>query len=316
MPQPDVPFVSTASAYGYLGVNIFFVISGYVIFLTEMESTPSRFLASRISRLYPAFLVCLLITYGAHLFWGGPRDVSSGAFFANLTMIPQWFGYLEMDGTYWSLEREIVFYGFIMGLLLIGWLRHIRWFIAGWLILATLESYQRVWVLELYLLANWAPFFSAGMLLRLMQKGDRSRLTYVLLSWSIVLSLYLTWREAAFKLHIPMPHISVVIMLLSYALFAVIALGKLSLKPSRWILLGSAYSYPLYLLHHDLGYYLAKTDLLNGLSGGVQGLVLLVFMLLLTATVHHQIEQRFARPLRALVLRLCESVRGLLRHPA
>ena len=53
---------------GFLGVNVFFVISGYVIFKKIIRETragaftPLAFIKSRINRLLPALLVMILAT--------------------------------------------------------------------------------------------------------------------------------------------------------------------------------------------------------------------------------------------------------------
>lgn len=48
---------------GFMGVETFFIISGFVILLTiERSGNWKNFLANRISRLYPAYWVCVTIT--------------------------------------------------------------------------------------------------------------------------------------------------------------------------------------------------------------------------------------------------------------
>jgi peptidoglycan/LPS O-acetylase OafA/YrhL len=42
--------------YGYLGVEFFFMISGYVIFFSATNSSASKFIVSRAVRLYPLFV--------------------------------------------------------------------------------------------------------------------------------------------------------------------------------------------------------------------------------------------------------------------
>ena len=49
---------------GYVGVNLFFIISGFVIFMTvERTARPADFVVSRISRLYPAYWVAIILTF-------------------------------------------------------------------------------------------------------------------------------------------------------------------------------------------------------------------------------------------------------------
>jgi peptidoglycan/LPS O-acetylase OafA/YrhL len=56
MACPSVP-------WGYLGVNLFFVISGFVIFMTlDRTLVPLDFVISRTSRLFPAYWAAIIIT--------------------------------------------------------------------------------------------------------------------------------------------------------------------------------------------------------------------------------------------------------------
>jgi peptidoglycan/LPS O-acetylase OafA/YrhL len=314
LPVPEQSWIYYLSAYGYLGVNIFFVISGYVIFLTALDSTRARFIASRISRLWPAYLVCFAITCTSHIVLSPKLDTSLLNIIANLTMVPQWFGQTALDGSYWSLEREILFYLFVLALLNFNQLKNVRFFIAGWLLLATVESFQRIWLLELVAMANWGSFFCAGMLLRLIQRGARDRMTYGLLAWSMSVSIYLTWRDAAYKLHIPTPEVSPFLMVLAFILFIFIAFGKMQLRPSKWIALGSAYSYPLYLIHHDFGYNLATIAPFNLLSGASRGMALMLVMIIITVTVHHLFEKRMTTPFKTASLNVLNALKRLRPH--
>src|SRR6266511_5718154 len=65
-----IPFAST---YGWLGVNFFFAISGFVICLVASRGTFSvrSFLIKRIFRLYPLWLVMLTTFALTALLWRG-----------------------------------------------------------------------------------------------------------------------------------------------------------------------------------------------------------------------------------------------------
>ena len=98
--------------YGYLGVQFFFMISGFVIFLTLNYSTSAiDFLYKRFSRLYPVFWACVFITFTIIAALGLPgREKSFYTIKWNLTMIPTVFGSSAIDGAYWSLVPEFFFY--------------------------------------------------------------------------------------------------------------------------------------------------------------------------------------------------------------
>ena len=59
---PTYPILGDFSKYGYMGVELFFMISGFVILMTTINKSPVDFVISRVSRLYPAFWIALSLT--------------------------------------------------------------------------------------------------------------------------------------------------------------------------------------------------------------------------------------------------------------
>lgn len=106
----SVPIVSFP--WGHYGVNLFFMISGFVIFLTlHRIRRPADFLVSRFSRLYPAFWVAVILTFLlTHLFELPGKTVDVGTALANLLMFHGWFKVPHVDNVYWTLEIELTFY--------------------------------------------------------------------------------------------------------------------------------------------------------------------------------------------------------------
>lgn len=98
-----IPEVINFAKYGYLGVEFFFMISGYVIFFSAMNRSASEFAVSRAVRLYPAFWVALLFTTTIAYFWADTMmRVRISQVLANATMVPTLFGYPYVDGVYWD----------------------------------------------------------------------------------------------------------------------------------------------------------------------------------------------------------------------
>jgi peptidoglycan/LPS O-acetylase OafA/YrhL len=107
----DWPLIT---AVGWIGVQVFFVISGFVIATSAANSTASRFFISRFTRLVPAAWVCATITLIAWLLIdvGSPSShlreyVKSIAF----VPVPAW-----IDSVYWTLGVEIAFYALVLAL--------------------------------------------------------------------------------------------------------------------------------------------------------------------------------------------------------
>jgi len=90
--------------YGRLGVEFFFIISGFVIFMTLSKTkTGIDFIMSRFSRLYPVFWASVLFTFFIVSLFSLPGREVNGlkAVLANLTMLPNILGYPLIDGAYW-----------------------------------------------------------------------------------------------------------------------------------------------------------------------------------------------------------------------
>lgn len=100
--------------YGWIGVDIFFLISGYCIAMTiENSKNFYFFITRRFSRLYPAFFFCATITLLFYYFFSLPgREVDFVTGLKNiflLNFIPG-FQVKYIDGIYWALALEVKFY--------------------------------------------------------------------------------------------------------------------------------------------------------------------------------------------------------------
>ena len=120
-----LPYVSVTEhfplfSYGWLGVELFFMISGFVIFMTLDKSTSySSFLKKRWLRLFPAMLIASILLFLAGGFfpeWSAMtpyvKNLLPGLIFTNPETLTQLTGieFKSMAGSFWSLYVEAVFY--------------------------------------------------------------------------------------------------------------------------------------------------------------------------------------------------------------
>lgn len=165
MTRLSMPALAPLAAYGYLGVELFFLISGFVILMTVQGVSLGAFIASRVGRLYPAFWICCTLTFLVTLLFGAPRfSASFGQYLANMTMLSGFVGVRPIDGVYWSLFVELQFYALIALLLLGGQMRHVERWLLGWLALVVLGRWVPLGKLGVLLLDGYAPLFAAGAL--------------------------------------------------------------------------------------------------------------------------------------------------------
>ena len=94
---------------GHLGVDIFFVLSGYFIskILFDKEVDTIYYLKGRISRLMPAYLISLIVIWLIHY----NIYNSYKGFIANIFFLPIFFKKnILMNFVAWSLAWEWIFY--------------------------------------------------------------------------------------------------------------------------------------------------------------------------------------------------------------
>ncbi|WP_067063281.1 acyltransferase family protein [Roseateles chitosanitabidus] len=173
-----------AVPYGYLGVNLFFMISGFVIFMTlERTSRPLDFVVSRFSRLYPAYWGALLLTFGlTHLIGLPGKTVGLDVLAVNVTMIQGFFGVPHVDNVYWTLEVELLFYFWALLSHRLGGASGLRSFLFGCLALRlvyagalALFQVDLPWVGQRWLLLPYICWFALGVAIYRLSRGERGQ---------------------------------------------------------------------------------------------------------------------------------------------
>jgi peptidoglycan/LPS O-acetylase OafA/YrhL len=241
---------------GGLGVSLFFAISGYVIFMTLNNTRSARdFVASRFSRLFPVFWVCVILTW---LLWRvvqwptmptGGRDL-----LLNLTMLPEQFNALPTSTVYWSLREELLFYGWMLALWQLGLLKRPVLWIGLWLAATAVfvgfhlrGSYPIPFPIAQALILKYIAWFMLGVLVYVHQQGRISTLTFA--SLALVAIACATLRAGP---NTGWPAGICAVLTLGAVFLAV--RGKLAVAGHRVLVFFGAISYPLYLIHEPFGW--------------------------------------------------------------
>ncbi|MEJ0058909.1 MAG: acyltransferase [Terricaulis sp.] len=110
--------------FGWVGVEVFFVISGFVIAFSAEGVSAASFARARVLRLAPAAWICASLTSVVALMisfdW---RPVLAADFLRSVLFSP--IG-PYIDGVYWTLGIEISFYVLVFILLLVSRFRYIE----------------------------------------------------------------------------------------------------------------------------------------------------------------------------------------------
>ena len=116
--------------FGWVGVEIFFVISGFVIANSASACSATEFLFGRALRLYPAVWVCSTVTFVVLLlFASGNASEFILPYVRAMLLIPKGINGQWIDCVYWTLAAEMAFYGLVFCALLTKkvTLRHLAW---------------------------------------------------------------------------------------------------------------------------------------------------------------------------------------------
>ena len=112
----DVQYRSAApfTWFGWVGVEIFFVISGFVIANSASRSSPAEFLLGRALRLYPAVWVCATATFLVLVFFScAPASEFVLPYIHAMLLVPAGVTKQSLDAVYWTLAAETAFYGLV-----------------------------------------------------------------------------------------------------------------------------------------------------------------------------------------------------------
>ena len=244
-----------------IGLLIFFAISGYVIMMSAEGRSAFDFAAGRFARLWPTFVVCATITAVVLSIWPVPALSAPTVrqWLAHLVILSRVFGQPFLDGAYWTIAYEIIFYGWIFVALATGLLKsHWRLIVTVWLAISVLnETALQSVVLQKLLITQYSGYFAFGLAL-FRTRLENSRASFAVLSlaagWAIAapfitepefISLYGFGRNTA-GLAAMGPLALAAVTIAIYA-------PTLPIKRGLAISLGGL-TYPLYLLHQNIGY--------------------------------------------------------------
>ena len=316
-PPASLAGVGQWASYGRLGVPLFFVISGFVMLMSAWGKDVPSFVASRVGRLFPAYWVAVAFSIVLVLrvwpenpaFLGHPITTSGGLL--NFTMFQTAFGVPDVDGPYWTLWYEARFYALIGVLMVIGITRaRVLAFCALWPVIGAVAAGAQANMLSTVLMPDYAPFFAGGMLLYLLYRDGHDLGTWLLLGLQGVIALNYTVSvyPGLLTLETPYPPSKALIALATAACFGLVALvtlTPLARIDMRWMAVAGALTYPLYLVHENLGWYVIHL-MRDQVSPWTAVLCATGAALVAAVALHHLVEKPLGPRLRAATLTMFE----------
>ena len=302
---------------GTTGVDLFFIISGFVIFLSiNQVSNIKEFIINRVSRLYPTywtavsftfiFIVSIALqakTFGTeHLFL---------KYLANLTMFHFYLDTDNLDGPYWTMIIEMLFYITIMIFYRFKILSHIRTIgvITCIIIFISNNFYFDNYYVQYYML--WVPifqfiplFFSGILFYKLYHEKQHKLINYLIIILCLICQItFFTFsgRSSSF-----ISQFQYATMLTIYfTLFTLFVNHKLQFIVNRFTLFMGKISFALYLIHQfvSLKYIIPYFHLELGINFWVVTfLINLPILIIIASIITFKVEVPLSKKMKNVLL--------------
>ena len=278
---PDNTSLLYFTKYGLWGVVLFFMISGFVVTKSAIGKSPWRFLKGRAVRLYPAYWLSLL--YVSLIIWLIGEPVAIVDFFVNLTMFQEFVGVDHLNGVYWTLSFELMFYFYIF--ICVTYLRlDVRIFLITWAICLGFATFFKSLIAMKLLLGYYSFFFMFGVALFQLY-AKQSIINFLLCFCCLLLmsySVYYYINDYSAYLNMNFSGFGVLCYFFASLVFAVL-LSFCSTKIAEFL---GELSYPLYLVHSPSIWFL-KTYVV-----GVGGFITLLLIFVVSGILLY-LEKKF-----------------------
>lgn len=300
------PLLAPFAKYGFLGVELFFMISGFVTLMTAGNADFKGFVASRIARLYPAFWACCTLTFVASMWMGGDRFVVTWAqYLYDMIMLGRdTIRWPSVDGAYWSLQVELRFYILVGVVLLVRKIHRAELLLWVWLVGTVLVNTFPFIKLKTFLVVEYSGFFIAGAAFYLIWRHGMAWRRAALLVAVWPLTLYESIRglaESADHYGEPLnPWVVAAVVTAFFGLMLAIALKRTGMFGRRdWYWFG-ALSYPLYLIHQNIGYMIINLTY-PAINPHIVFIGTTIIVIAIACAVHVGVERRVGPPLKKAV---------------
>jgi peptidoglycan/LPS O-acetylase OafA/YrhL len=287
---------------GNTGVELFFIISGFVIFMSINKMKSSKeFIVNRFSRLYPTYWTCvtfttLLITWVST--WDASvAPISLVRYLANMTMFQHYLAVQDIDGPYWTMIVEMMFY---MAMLFLFHFKLLKYSTAIGFVLVVLtligHSLKHYGLVSKILYVNsvfsYIPLFYSGIIFHKLYTTRKNYAQYYAIIAFCLVSQIALYKYLDRQWIISQGEYAM--MIISYfTLFVLFVHGKLKFIVSKLTLYIGKISFSLYLVHQFVAVHLLMPFLVNELHINVwvaAFLITLPIVFVIASLIAHFVE--------------------------
>lgn len=258
------PALSVINNIGTFGVEIFFILSGYVITAASLRTGPKLFFIRRFWRLYPILLLFTILFFIGNFYLGlEPEKNRWDYLLYNLTFTNLLFDTPALTPNAWTITYEVMFYLLTYGLVysFIGSRNLLSGILFSLLALLFFIKYP----ISIYFVLGVLTYFINVKYSGTVKSSSRKNI-FLAEGLSAVLILVLSSFEVTYRWSWLLSHPTAFILMIAVFIYINCLLSGKSLSgkwlEKKWILYLGTISYSLYLAH-PYSYLLTRSILLK-----------------------------------------------------
>ena len=263
---------------GTTGVDLFFIISGFVIFMSLNRVSKSKdFIINRVSRLYPTYwcavtFTFLLIICKTLLLKLDFHPINEFLNYAgNLTMFQYYLGIPDLDGPYWTMIIEMLFYILILLLYQFNLLKLLN--ILGLITSISIVILTSFWgnhnivkaILNWIPLLPYIPLFLAGTVFYKIYINNQQKISNYAIILLCLIAQFLLFEHSGRSHHFINHQEYAIMICIYFTLFILFVNHKLNFIVSKLTLFLGKISFALYLTHQYISLQFLLPILVNKL---------------------------------------------------
>ena len=282
-----------AFPWGSRAVSTFFLLTGYLT-VCHYSGSVLQFYYKRWIRIWPTYAVCIVITSVFMAILMPERLRTVPEILLNLTTFHAYLGARAVDGVYWTLTIEVIFYFWIAFCMMPKKTERQLALLYAWSLLAAVVNLCNalgfcplpVTLSKIAFITEHVPCFIAGVAISLQNSKNAVSFRQLLPIYLFCLIALCAGNTVG----------SILWTVLWALLIWAVTAGKLrfALKESNFLhkclLFLAGISYPLYLLHQFIGFAIIRKLEQLGCLSQLWIFVPIAFSLLLATATHYWIE--------------------------
>lgn len=297
---------------GTTGVDLFFMISGFVIFMSLQNiSKGIDFIINRTSRLYPTYWVSVSFTFFLFsvftIYKGEFSPIYILKYLGNMTMFQFYLMIPDIDGPYWTLIIEMIFYISILILFLIKSLKFMN--VIGFIICSITVAATRFFGDSYFIkqIIFWLPilpflplFFAGTVFYKIYNKKKHYLLNYSIILFCLICQMLLFQYAGWSKKYIDQSQYNLM-LIIYFLIFILFVNNKLGFIVNKVTLFFGKISYALYLVHQYISIEIIIPFFYNkiGLNFWITSvLIALPIIVLIAAFITYKIEIPYSQKMK------------------